>query len=173
MGLSQLLNSPHRSPRVTQRVWSLFFQTDSTWVCRRTPHRELCCPLCADLKTPGVLPGAVLMFLFLFLFFFFSCFYFPPIWTHADLSTVMDFRLGQGGRGAHWVHLLNHSSFQKRLWIKKKPGGSEFLLFHCVAFPGNSSIKSHTTLFCYQFLLFCSALNERVFVFSINDEFCT
>lgn len=118
MGLSQLLNSPHRSPRVTQRVWSLFFQTDSTWVCRRTPHRELCCPLCADLKTPGVLPGAVLMFLFLF--FFFACFYFPPIWTHADLSTVMDFRLGQGGRGAHWVHLLNHSSFQKRLWIKKK-----------------------------------------------------
>lgn len=61
---------------------------------------------------------------------------------------------------------------------KEKPDGSGSLLFHCMAFPGNSSIMSHATLFCYRFIffLFWSALNKltlNVFVFSINDAFCT
>lgn len=48
---------------------------------------------------------------------------------------------------------------QKKLWMKKeKPGGSGSLLFHCLAFPGNSSIKSHATLFCYRFFFFLFSL---------------
>lgn len=161
----------------------LCFQTDSTALLYagilNTDDGGQLPAVC--IKTLDVLLGVILFaFIFSFILFFCKTANYVTVWTrsrtvqrwnqycHFDLRScaiaVIEQSLVTGGCGAH-----TESTYQKNffLWagmkwtIKKKKtrkkitvvGGS--LLFHCMAFPGSSSINSHSHIhFCY-YVKFC------------------